>query len=289
MSVSPFPGRSLEPFDVFTPAQWHGKPVPAQDWIVGGLIAAGTVSMISGDGGLGKSLLVQQLMTAAALGQEWLGFPVKTCRVLGIFCEDPVHELQRRQAAINEHYGCEMLDLGENITMQCRISRESYLCGFDRWEDTIKHTPFFSQIEHFIREHGIQVLVLDTVRKVFGGNEIRDRQVARFIALLRSLAIRMQGCVILTAHPSNEGVSSGSGLAGSRAWRNEVRSMMYLTNSKKDEQKDHRVLVTKKANYAQSGGKLDLVWERGVFRRPDQPTIKDYSEPTSEPPLLPGW
>jgi hypothetical protein len=86
----------------------------------------------------------------------------------------------------------------------------------------------------------------------------------------------------MTAHPSNEGVQSGSGLAGSRAWNNDVRSRMYLTADKSDGKPNHRLLKTMKNNYAANGGKVEIVWERGVFRRVDQPLIKDWTEPA-------GW
>jgi RecA-family ATPase len=126
------------------------------------------------------------------------------------------------------------------------------------------------------------MLILDTTRKTFGGKEVAEKQVARFVQMLRRWAVKHQGCVIMTAHPSNEGVQSGSGLAGSRAWNNDVRSRMYLTADKSDGKPNHRLLKTMKNNYAANGGKVEIVWERGVFRRVDQPLIKDWTEPA-------GW
>ncbi len=41
--------------------------------MVRGLIPRGAVTMITGDGGVGKSLLAQQLLTAAAIGRDFLG------------------------------------------------------------------------------------------------------------------------------------------------------------------------------------------------------------------------
>lgn len=269
-------------FDAFSPAQWQGRDAPAQRWIVEGLMAAGTVAMVSGDGGLGKSLLMQQLMTAAALGQSWLGFPTAKVRSIGVFCEDPRDELHRRQMQINRHYGCEMGDLGEDVMMSCRIDRESYLSSFEKWTDAIKPTPLWEQVARKCQDFGAQILVLDTVRKTFGGNEISDRQVSRFISMLRRLAIAIEGVVILTAHPSNEGVSSGSGIAGSRAWNNDVRSRMYLTRKGKDDSDQNlRVLKTMKSNYAAAGGKTDIRWRDGVFVRTDL-TVPNHYEPQSE-------
>jgi RecA-family ATPase len=271
--------QPIEQFPTFTPAAWQDKPIPGQDWLVDGLVSAGTVMMMSGDGGLGKSLLVQQLMTAAALGRQWLGFGTKPVRTWGMFCEDPVAELHRRQARINAHYDCDMSDLGESMMISCRIDHTSYMCQFAKWEDDPKPTALFDQMTHSVLEFGAQIVVLDTVRKTFGGNEIRDRQVAGYIRMLRRLAMQINGCVIVTAHPSNDGVASGSGIAGSRAWNNEVRSRMYLTREKKDDGTDKRTLKTMKSNYSKSGGKIEIVWEHGVFKPVEAPVSRAWSEP----------
>ncbi len=44
--------------------------------------------MLGGDGGIGKSLVAQQLLTAAAIGQRWLELPTRPCKGIGFFCED---------------------------------------------------------------------------------------------------------------------------------------------------------------------------------------------------------
>ena len=103
--------------------------------------------------------------------------------------------------------------------------------------------------------------------------------------MLRRLAIECQACVILTAHVSNEGLSSGSGLSGNRAWSNSVRSRFYLTMDKPETKggepaTDRRVLRGMKANYAASGGKIPLRWRAGVFERNDPAPPRDYTEPS---------
>jgi AAA domain len=56
-------------------ADWSAGDPPEREWLVEGLIPMGTVTFISGDGGLGKTLLAQQLVMAAALGASWCGKP----------------------------------------------------------------------------------------------------------------------------------------------------------------------------------------------------------------------
>src|SRR5262245_40147797 len=51
----------------------YGKPVPARVWQTGHIIPAGDATLLSGDGGTGKSLLAMQLAVATRTGRDWFG------------------------------------------------------------------------------------------------------------------------------------------------------------------------------------------------------------------------
>lgn len=91
--------------------------------------------------------------------------------------------------------------------------------------------------------------------------------------MLRGLAIEFDFAVLLLAHPSIAGMASGSGSSGSTAWSNSVRSRLYLDRPKPDgdekPDEDQRILTVKKANYAPTGGKIELRWKAGCFVRDD--------------------
>jgi RecA-family ATPase len=261
----------LEQFEVFSVARWEGRAKPQRRWVVEGLIPEGQVVMLSGDGGKGKSLLIQQLLTALALGDQWVGHTCNQMPVLGIFCEDSEEELQIRQMDINQFYQCDMAEMADHLYLQSRLNMLSYLAGFDKFTDEMEKYGLWDQLCHKVRELGIRVLALDTVRKVYGGSEVNEKQVSQFLLMLRRLAVEMQGAVILSAHPSNEGLNSGSGRFGSGAWHNDVRGRMYLTDPPKPKNgsdpvdPDRRELKTMKNNYGKNGGNIPLRWERGVF------------------------
>jgi RecA-family ATPase len=67
--------------------------------------------------------------------------------------------------------------------------------------------------------------------------------------------------VILLNHPSMTGKTTGTGEAGSRQWRNAVRSFVYLHNTKKD----GLVLEQMGSNYSKDREKIMLSWDNGVF------------------------
>ena len=265
----------------FTPAKWADQTAPRIEWLVEGCFMPGAVSLISSDGGLGKSLLMQQLCTAAALGKPWLGFATRRVRTYALFCEDAEDELWRRQERINRHYECRNGDL-EDATYKSRPGLYNILCEFDRWDAMPRPTPLFHIMQAEAGKYGAQIIVLDTATDIFGGNEIAKDQVRAFITLLRRWAIMASAAVILTAHVSNEGLATASGLSGSRAWSNSVRSRLWLTDGKKDKagnllDPDVRQLRGMKNNYAARGKPVDLKYRNGVFERVEI-QVRDWSD-----------
>lgn len=267
----------LQPLMTLDPLTLHDKPVPERRWIVPDIIPEANVTMLGGDGGLGKSLLALQLLVACAIGKPWLGYPARRCKAVGVFCEDDRDELHRRLADVLRHYGASFGDL-EDLTLVSRAGDSNLLLTFpDQWQEG-ETTAFYSQIEHLVREVGTELLVLDSLHDLFGGNENSRPHARQFVNELRTLAVAMQGrgAVLLTAHPSLSGRNSGSGEAGSTAWNNAVRSRLYLTAARQDDaegpDRDYRELRTKKANYGASGNVTKLRWREGVFLRDDEPT-----------------
>jgi RecA-family ATPase len=273
------PRNQYDEFTPFSPTNWVNKQAPAIQWMVQDSFIAGTVGILAGDGGLGKSLLLQQLQTACAIGVPWLGMRTEKCRSLAVYCEDDVDELHRRQERINAHYGCRMDHL-EPVRIESRPGRDCVLMEFRQWGGDGRRKQMFDQVEFAAKEHGARIVILDTVADVFSGNEVDRNQPRTFIRALRQLALRLQGVVILTQHPSNEGMASGSGRSGSTGWSNSVRSRLYLTKPKTkesdEENPNERLLKTMKLNAGPAGGRLEVLWRDGVFVRKDSPYQTPY-------------
>jgi RecA-family ATPase len=220
-------------------------------------------------------------MTAAAIGRDWLGMKTVKARSLAVFCEDDPDELHRRQEAINRHYGCGMKDL-DGVQMESRAGRDCVLMNFKQWGGDGQLTPMYDQLSYAADQHKAEIIILDTRADVFGGNEIDRNQPRAFIRALRRLALRRQAVVILTEHPSVDGISSGTGRSGSTGWNNSVRSRLYLTMPKKkggdddDKPTNDRLLRTVKSNYGRFGGKVGVTWDQGVFRLTQDLTAAPY-------------
>lgn len=259
------------------PTALAGREVPERDWIVKDLIPSNTVTMIAGDGGVGKTLLTQQLAMCAALGIDWLGrevAPVKTCAV---FCEDEDDEIHRRLSDIAISLN---VDLGDPRLKDFRyISRNGAENGMVEFiqefrdgerRQIMKQTTFFYDVYNWALAHGAQLIILDSLHDFFHGNENDRAQTRYFVNQLRWLASEIDGAVILLSHPSMSGMASGTGASGSTAWNNAVRSRLYLTRPKGDDDEtppdpDMRILKTMKANYGRIGDAINLRWANGVF------------------------
>lgn len=261
-----------KPLTFIDPITWHGKRVPERQWLVPDWIPMKTVTGLYGDGGIGKSLLAQQLLTATATNKNWLGLLTRSVKAIGVFCEDPEEELHIRQADINKLYNCDFSDL-ENVRYLPRFGEDNLLMTFTRSVGEL--TPFYHRLVEMARDFGSELIGIDTVADTFGGNENDRSQVRQYVQLvLGGLARAINGAVIALAHPSRTGINSGSGDGGSTGWSNTFRSRLYFQSPKQQEGDPdpdplERVLSRMKANYAARNEALSLKWHQGVFVRPD--------------------
>src|SRR5579872_467845 len=150
------------------PISLAGKEAPERRWIVPNWVPAGVVTGLYGDGGLGKTLLAQQLLTSAALGRPWIGQYTERVKALGLFCEDSADELHRRQADINTLYNCSFADLADIVWLP-RLGDDNMLIAFSKGRAEL--TAFHKQILEAAQDFGARVVVIDTVSDTFGGNE----------------------------------------------------------------------------------------------------------------------
>ena len=259
---------------VIHPAKLQGKPVPPRRWIIPDLVPAGSVVMLSGDGGIGKSTLLMQMLACSALGSPFLGFHVDQMPAAGFFAEDDEDELHRRMAAILPNLGASFSDLGDRLTYVPRVGLDNLMVRYDARTGEPEETKFLCDVMNHALETQSRLLVLDSLHDLYGGNENHRGQVRHFIGSLRQIALEMDGAVILAAHPSAAGLANGSGTSGSTAWNAAVRSRLYLKRPEVDEDegppdRSLRILQHPKSNYSADGGEWRLHLHDGAFVRED--------------------
>jgi hypothetical protein len=261
-----------EPDDAPVSAGLFSDTPPDREWIVPGWIAHGEVNSLYGGGATGKSLLAFQLCYSCAIGALWLGLETRRGSSLFVSCEDDWDELNRREVKIRAAMGVVLRAQIAGVHVWDRYGRENLLVAADV-AGRLHPTNFLERVRLQVERLKPDLLILDTLADMFGGNEIDRAQVNGFVKTFLGGVIREQKAtghklaVLILAHPSVSGQTSGSGLSGSTAWDNAVRSRLYLTKDQ-DGSSDVRTLSRSKANYTGGDdGTLALIWQDGWFSR----------------------
>jgi RecA-family ATPase len=255
-----FPPQPLK-LPTINVAAWDGVAVPPRNWAVRDRIARRNVTLLSGEGGVGKSILILQLACAHVFGGDWFGPLPERGPVIYLNAEDDERELHYRLDAIRAHLGTSFAALKDLHLVP--LAGEDALLGTPDRTGIIKPTPLFAQLKQAATTIKPVLIALDTAADMFGGNENDRAQVRQFIGLLRGLAIAANAGVLLASHPSLQGINTDSGLSGSTGWHNSVRSRLYFKAS--EVSPDLRELIVRKNNYGPSGEVVRMIWRNGVF------------------------
>jgi RecA-family ATPase len=249
---------------------WDSTPAPLRPWAVIDRIPINQPTLFSGEGAAGKTLVELQLCVAHVLGRDWLGGMPEPGPAIYVGAEDDADELHRRLGAIAEFYGVKFADLiAGGLHLLSFAGEDAVLAAPDR-QGKIISTPLFDRLLEAAGDIKPRHIGIDATADTFAGNEIDRSQVRQFVGLMRKLAIVANGSVVLLAHPSLTGISSGSGLSGSTAWHNSVRARMLLRTPKDrddDEQSasDLRELSFLKNNYGPLAETIALRFRNGLF------------------------
>jgi hypothetical protein len=226
----------------------RGEP-PAREWIIPWWVPHHHLTLLPGDPGVGKTLLAQHLGTALALGHEYLE-PLEPRRVLMWAGEDDHNELWRRQVPISSWMGAPLSALAGQLYLHSYCDHDITLATFS--SGNLTTTPMLAELRQQVLDYRAEVVILDNVARLFGGNEIDRHQVTAFCAAVKGAIAPAAG--ILLAHPAR---AEGSEFSGSGAWEAAVRSRLFLGRTPPDapddttvQDEDLRYLSRRKANYS---------------------------------------
>jgi RecA-family ATPase len=263
----PEQNKTNEPLKTLDIALWDNADVPARDWAVKDRIVRRAVTLLSGEGSVGKSILSLQLACAHVLARDWFGSLPEPGPALYLNAEDDERELHYRLNDIRAHLGVTFTELKDGGLHLVPLAGEDALLGVPDRAGIVQPSPLFERLLLAATNIKPVLIVLDTAADMFGGNENDRSEVRQFVGLLRRLAIVSNAAVLLASHPSLTGIATDSGLSGSTAWNNSVRSRLFFkaADSDDDARSDQRELIVRKNNYGPTGETIRMVWRNGVF------------------------
>jgi hypothetical protein len=282
--LSPPPEGDLAPVKPVTPVIPVAEPLdwpklaplspPDRKWAIKGWIGFGHVTLLVGPGGIGKTLLAQQMASCLALGRPFIEAIERPHKCLMWACEDDHDELWRRQLAISRWCKAGLEEFHENLTIIPRHGLDNALA--DNVFGKLTFTPLIAKLTEQASDLDAEVVILDNVGQIYGGSENDRHSVTSFLnALSGALAGK---AIMLLAHPSR---GFNSEFSGSSAWENVARTRLYFGSTlpgakptdEADPVDDVRYLSRRKANYSPKDYRR-MTYADGALT-PDVPEILD--------------
>lgn len=180
---------------------------PERSWAWDGYIERGTLVVLHGDGGTGKSLLAGHLARAVSAGGRCLGRPTTQGRVVIIDAENKRDIIARRIHA---------LDYATAPTDSIHYYRASdTILGRSGAVDT-------DRLRTIILTHQPSIVILDSQRGLWAGEEKENLEIRALYRRLQAVAEDLDCAIILIHHDRRAGDFSGGGdihnSADTRLW-----------------------------------------------------------------------
>lgn len=212
----PGPRRKLRQLDV---KRMVGTSPPEVPWRVAGLAVDGTLTLLAGREGQGKSLIAQSLAGAVVRGESLAGFGCSPGRVLVVDAENGEHEIWRRTHT---------LGLPSEVVV---VEASDFHLGRD-----------LHDLKRLLGKHQPQLLILDSFRSLWpGGDENDSARVSEVLDPLRNTVRQHNVATILLHHDAKSGYS---GYRGSSAIGAAVEIIATLERVREDPQRRVRRKLT---------------------------------------------
>lgn len=267
------------------PLAWDdldGKTPPAREWIMPYWLPCGHITLLAGRGGIGKTLLAQHIGSALALGVDYIESLTEK-RVLMWAGEDDESELWRRQVGISQHMQRPLSSLTERFYLHSYAGQDITLAATAF--GALSRTKMLDELRDQVTDYRAELVILDNVARLFGGNENDRHAVTTFLAWLQGAC--KPAAILLLGHPAK---SAGSEFSGSTAWEGAVRARLYLSDKPPDAEitdedappdDSVRYLSRRKANYSQLELRRFSMGDGGVMI-PEQPETQVRGKPSGE-------
>lgn len=232
---------------------------PPQAFVIERRIPDGEATLLSGDGGTGKTYLMQQVAVYVGTGSgEIIGKVDRVSPVIIWTAEDTLAILNERFQHIEKSRyiaSCGQWAAQSLANIKCRDVLGAALWVVDRDNPAGKPTPAMAALVADIRATSARLVVLDNASNLFQANPNDPVQVTAFATELRRIARENHCAIVLLAHVNAETASTKFGpinktYSGTVAWNNAFRSRMFIRKVPAENGVPEHVVVShEKTNY----------------------------------------
>lgn len=232
--------------------------VPEQRYAIASMLPLHEVTLLSGHGGTGKSMLALIWCAHVATGQDWAGFEVEPGSALYVSLEDRASTVLTRLKRICYVYNLPFDLIEKHLTVVDGSDGETALFAetFHDGVRSIASTDTWSELQDIANGHSL--IVIDNASDCYDADENNRRMVRGFMRQLARLSRENDAAVVLLAHVDKlaaRGGGNGSNFSGSTAWHNSSRSRIALLKENDDVQ-----LVHEKSTHGRAADPLALQW-----------------------------
>jgi len=212
--------------------------------LVEGLLPPGSVNLLAGDSGIGKSPMAYQIALAVASGRPFLGLRIKPGKVVFADYENNVQDVHRIVGQQCKHLGLPKIP-----------------ATFLLWP--LSRNPELKHMELIAEKLGPDLVVIDSLRAFHPEMETHSAKAVRQIRKLRGIAARRGTTFLLVHHLRKHQLVATSSLEDGHAldWLRRAAGVRALVN-----QTDVQLALARRApDRVRTEGAADLVLS-GHFR-----------------------
>jgi hypothetical protein len=198
-----------------------GGPPQPRSWLVKGLLMCGTLTVIGGAGGTGKSSVMNGIALSVAAGLPFMGFDVRNPNgeaVLILNHDDDEAEIARRMGALADHYKVPATALGRVHVLGSDMLGTAKACRVQgRGGELVFNGDWFDRLAEWIRRTGTKVVILDPLFGIADLDENSNEHMGAFGGYLNRFAKALGVSVVLVHHANKGGVAAAAASGGDRS------------------------------------------------------------------------
>lgn len=215
---------------------WTEADIPPRPWIVPGYFMRGTLTVISGHGSAGKSLLSCAWAISAATAQPIGRFRPREPVRVGLFnVEDDDAEQQRRLSAALRQFGMTPADVAGRI-IRMHPTPIGTLLDHDGLSGVTSATKILNLLEEAIKTYSLDLVFLDPLVELHTANENDNTAIRHVLARMRELAAKHNLAAGIVHHQRKGGTAGDpDAIRGASAIVGAARQVLTVATMTEDE------------------------------------------------------